>query len=142
MTQTQTDLLDSLSPEMRANILALRELEARQKDELTRVQKWRWERLVAPRYGTRRVREVVTVDLHPSYWAANLGFESQKTCRSLGVGGDGLSVDDYWAFHGREHELHPVVWRITYGGKRSRWITTAHYCDAHLPAEYRPAPNA
>lgn len=133
-----TDLLDSLSPDMRARVVALRQLEAQQRDEMTRVQNWRRERLVEPRYGTRRVREVVTVDLHPSYWPANLGFDRQKVCGSLSVGGDGLSVDDYWAFHGPEHELHPVVWRVTWGGKRSRWTHTAHYCDVHLPAEYRP----
>lgn len=134
-----TDLLDSLDPDTRAGILAYRQIEARQKDDLTRVRKWQWERLIAPRYGTRRQREVVTAELHPSYWPSNLGSERQKVCGSLSVGGDGLSVDDYWAFHGLSHELHPVVWRVTHGNKRSAWTYTATTAMPTYPPSSGPS---
>lgn len=130
--------LARLSPENRAAVLAMRETEARQLAEMASVRNWGWEGLVVPRNATRRQRETVSVALHPSGWPSNVGFDGQQTCGSLSTGGPGLLVAAYHAFHGHEHELHPVVWRVKRSRKRPRWSFTGYYCDAHLPAEYRP----
>jgi len=129
--------LARLSPERRADVIAMRETEDRQRAEMANVRRWDWERLVEPIYGTRRQREEVSVARHPSGWPCNMGFEAQQGCGSL----RGLSVAEYHAFHGREHELHPVVWRVTRSRKQRGWSSTGYYCDAHLPDEYRPAPE-
>jgi hypothetical protein len=124
--------LARLSRENRAAVLAMRETEARQLAEMADVRKWSWERLVMPRNATRRHREMTSVALHPCGWPSNVGFDGQNTCGSLSTGGPGLRVEAYHAFHGRQHELSPVVWR-------DRWSYTGHFCDAHLPDEYWPA---
>lgn len=131
--------INRLSPENRAAVLAMRETEARQLAEMASVRKWDWEGLVMPRNATRRQRERTSVALHPSGWPSNVGFDGQHTCGSLSTGGPGLPVAAYHAFHGRQHEIHPVVWRVTRSRKRDRWSYTGYFCDAHLPAEYRPA---
>lgn len=131
--------LARLSPENRAGVLAMRETEARQLAEMASVRQWDWEGLVMPRNATRRQRERTSVALHPSGWPSNVGFDGQHTCGSLGTGGPGLLIDAYHDFHGREHEFSPVVWRVH--TSRKGHSRTVHYCDAHLPAEYRPAPE-
>lgn len=132
------DYLDKLSPEMRAPVLAGRELAARQHAALIEVKVWSWERFTASRSG-RRQRETVTVEKHPDYWPGNYGSEGQKICGSLAISpGHGLEPDEYREFHGENHELHPVIWRATWQLKQGAWRHRQHWCDVHLPDEYRP----
>lgn len=134
------ELLTAMDPAMRDRILAMREREDRQEAEKALVRKWKWERLVPLRHGQkRRQREAITAELHPSAWPSSPGSARPKTCGSIDTGSGGLRREAYWGFHGEERELHPVVWRVTHGVKRGRYDYTAHYCDDHLPAEYRPA---
>jgi hypothetical protein len=129
--------LDRLSPETRAQVLAHRELAARQHTALAEVKVWTWERFTTSQ--TRRQREIVTVEKHPDYWPANYGSDSQKTCGSLAISpGHGLEPDEYREFHGENYELHPVIWRVTWQLKQGAWRHRQHWCDADLPDEYRP----
>lgn len=135
-------LLAAMDPAMRSRILAMREREDRQEAEKALVRKWQWERLAPLRHGQkRRQREAVKAELHPSGWPQSPGSDRQKACGSIDTGSGGLRRAEYRAFHCERQELNPVVWRITHGIKRGRYDYTAHYCDAHLPAEYRPGPD-
>lgn len=130
--------LDKLSPEMRASVLAHRELAARQHAALAHTKVWTWERFTTSPRG-RRQRETVTAEKHPDYWPCNYGSDSQQICGSLAVSpGHGLEPDEYREFHGENHELHPVIWRATWQLKQGAWRHRQHWCEAHLPDEYRP----
>lgn len=115
-------------------------LAGRQYAALALVRIWTWERYVPGRRGGPRQREKVRVEKHPDYWPCNLGHDSQQICGSLSVmGGDGgLDPAEYREFHGETHELHPVIWRATWGHAQSTTRRRQHWCDAHLPDEYRP----
>jgi hypothetical protein len=127
-----------LSPELRASLLTGQEVAARQRAALGQVKAWNWERFATSQSG-RRQRETVTVEKHPDYWPGNYGYEDQKICGSLAISaGDGLEPDEYREFHGKNHELHPVIWRATWRLKQGAWASRQHWCDAHLPDEYRP----
>jgi Family of unknown function (DUF6011) len=120
----------------------LGELAGRQYAALAQVKIWTWERYVpGNRRGGPRQRERVRVEKHPDYWTANLGHDSQQTCASILVGSNGdphLSPDEYRAFHGYDNEHHAVIWRVTWGHTQSTTRRRQHWCDAHLPDEYRP----
>jgi hypothetical protein len=115
-------------------------LAGRQYAALAEVRIWTWERYAPARRGGPRQREKVQVEKHPGYWPCNLGHESQQICGSLSImGGDGgLDPAGYREFHGENHELHPVLWRVTWGHAQSTTRMRQHWCDAHLPDEYRP----
>jgi hypothetical protein len=89
--------------------------------------KWTWERLVTPNQGGRRQREVITAVLNPA------GYD--QACKAVFVAARDRNLEGYREFHAE----HPVVWDITHGMKRGAYRYGAHYCDAHLPDEYRPA---
>jgi hypothetical protein len=96
----------------------------------TGIRQWRWERVTPPAQGQwRRQRQVFTVELHPGTWA--------RRCLSA-IAGGGMT-EEYRAFHGDDH---PVIWRVRFGVRSGTWEWVACYCDAHLPAEYRPAEQA
>jgi Family of unknown function (DUF6011) len=102
------------------------------------VKVWTWERFTTSQ-GARRQRQIVTAEKHPDYWLCNYGSEPQQVCGSLAImAGDGLDPDEYREFHGQDHELHPVIWRATWQLKQGAWRHRQHWCDAHLPDEYRP----
>lgn len=91
------------------------------------IKKWQWERLVAPRTGARRQREVIEAAFNPEGWP-------DKVCKSVFEFARSRNLPAYNEFHAG----HPVVWDITHGMKRSAYSYGACYCDEHLPDEYRP----
>lgn len=105
-------------------------LRAEQEAELEHVRSWTWERLVPPVTGTRRRRETVTVQQHPTGWIANPGFDKADTCNSV----FDLGADGYHAFH--DPPGNPVIWKCQVRQRRTQG--TVYYCDAHLPGEFRP----
>jgi hypothetical protein len=109
----------------------IHKLRAEQEAELEHVRSWTWERLVPPVTGTRRQRETVTVQQHPTGWIANLGFDKADTCNSV----FDLGADGYHAFH--DPPGNPVIWKCQVRQRRTQG--TVYYCDAHLPGEFRPA---
>jgi hypothetical protein len=112
-----------------------------QQAQLARVQDWHFEGSVPAFSGSRRWRTQVTVSRHPATWAA--GPDSEHRCDWLSIGGGpGLPVPEYRAFHFVGDDSYalavPVIWRVVTTAKRHRVPVTRYYCDAHLPAEFRP----
>lgn len=111
----------------------IKALTAVQEAELSRAQAWTWSRLIKVPGSTRRRRETVTVTRHPSGWVLNLGFTDLTTCQGIWAYSKAGDIDGYHAFHASR----PPVWKAERTQGRDRY--TGYYCDAHLPAEFRPA---
>jgi hypothetical protein len=108
------------------------------------IQRWEWDHLVQPRYGKRRQREFVAVELRPEGWPAST--RRQQLCHSMTLGwingepiGGTLSRDEFRQFHGLDDSgsppTIPTIWKVTHGPKGRRHVS--YYCDAHLPGEFR-----
>lgn len=85
---------------------------------------WTWER---PIQGRARKREKVTVSLHPDAVPQSSHRSSREVCST---------VLDRLASK-REPCADPVVWSVRRVGARGA-AYGSYYCDADLPAEYRP----
>lgn len=85
---------------------------------------WMWER---PIQGRARKRERVTVTLHPDVVPQSSHRSSREVCSTVL---DRLTSK-------REPCADPVVWAVHRVGARGA-AYGSYYCDADLPAEYRP----
>jgi hypothetical protein len=111
-------------------------------------QKWAWDYLAPARAGRRRQREFVTVELQPDGWTAENTWPRHKACNTMIVGwinGEPIGLlerDEWLAFHQQpgpgEPPGIPTIWKVTHCTKNHQ--VREHYCDAHLPPGFRPAP--
>lgn len=108
-----------------------------------RAQVWEWERLVYPgrRQTGRRVREYIKVMHCPEGW-----YSTSGTADDAGPALCSTLLEPQWNGDGfpgnfnRYHVEHPVLWVIKV--RRNSTVTTYRYCDAEMPGEYRPDPDA
>lgn len=84
-------------------------------------------RLVLKRGQTRRTREQFVIACCEEGWLANPGFPQQKPCQTI----FDLGAARYWEVHTGVH----ITWKVVL--VQRQWRTTSHYCDAHLPDEFR-----
>jgi len=82
--------------------------------------------------GKRRVSETVTVLRHPTGWISNLGHDDRQVCQTVHDYAAAGDLDGFRAFHAE----HVVIWKTE--TRRGRTGSARHYCDAHLPDEFRP----